>query len=296
MRKQMRRPPRRTPVIPVKSNDDPLPLTLPPGSDFLEHALRPVPPGSRIAWPHPCMHQIEPLLPKPTSYKMMMLRQEKAMFLLLVCRDVFPHQPRFIRRVYLDLGARDYASSVGWFREHYPEGRTFEIHAFEVDPKYRAMGYDKDEKCTFHNAAAWMSYGCIAMASMDNFAGAAYGTTFLPSNKTDVVPFSECERLIPKTKNMIGPIPTVDIAAFMSKTLGLTPSNSFVVLKVDVEGPEWVLMNHLRESGGLRLVKETMIECHWDWHKGPFKGIPLSECHRQQRRLREDGVYAHEWY
>ena len=107
---------------------------------------------------------------------------------------------------------------------------------------------------------------------------------------------AQCQALINIKSGMIGPVPTIDIAHFLSATLGLTAANSFVVMKVDIEGPEWVVMDHLRSAGGLGLVKETMIECHWDTHGGPFKGIPLAECHRQQQRLRDAGVAAHEWY
>ena len=254
------------------------------------------------------MYNIEPFLPKPMSLREINKRQTKlTRFLLQVCKDAFPVQEG-IRRVYIDLGARHYDSSVGYFRRYYPQGKTFEVHAFEVDPKFRRIkldandvespddAYDRDEKVTFHNAAAWTGYGCIAMGGMKGFAGASYGTKFVKSNGTDVLTTAQCAEQIKKQPGMIGPVPTVDIAFFLTKTLGLTPSNSFVVLKVDIEGPEWVIMDHLRSGGALGLIKETMIECHWDTHGGPFKGIPLSECHRQQQRLRDAGVFAHEWY
>jgi hypothetical protein len=242
-----------------------------------------------------CMRLIEPLKPKPTSLNIIYKRMKKQTnFLLGACPSVYSIARR---RVYVDLGARDYDSSVGFFRKFYPQGDTFEVHAFEVDPKYRAMGYDVDKRTTLYTAAAWTGVGCIAMGSSQGFAGASYKMKFVKVNGTlDAPTIPECEALIPKQQDMIGPIPTVDIASFLTKTLGLTGENSFVVLKVDIEGPEWTVMDHLRATGALAVVKETMIECHWDTHGGPFKGIPLSECHRQQQRLRDAGVYAHEWY
>ena len=263
--------------------------------------------GSTL-WPLPCMALIEPFLPKPISLYVINKRQTKlTKFLLYLCEDAFPAQP--FRRVYIDLGARHYHSSVGFFRRYYPQGKTFEVHAFEVDPKFRRIkldgpndvespddSYEKDKTVTFHNVAAWTGYGCIAMGGMKGFAGASYGTTFVKSNDTKVLTTAQCQALINKKPGMIGPVPTIDIAHFLSATLGLTAANSFVVMKVDIEGPEWVVMDHLRSAGALGLVKETMIECHWDTHGGPFKGIPLAECHRQQQRLRDAGVAAHEWY
>ena len=197
----------------------------------------------------------------------------------------------------------------GLFRNHYPQGKTFEIHAFEVDPKFKHIklnkhgfhekpddSYRRDKNTTFHNAAAWTDYGCIAMGGIGAFA-TAFKAKFVSSNTTEMVSPAQCARLMEKQPGKLGPVPTVDMAHFLTKTLGLTASNSFVVLKVDIEGPEWVVMDHLRSAGALvGLVKETMIECHWDHHGGPFKGIPLSECHRQQQRLRDEGVFAHEWF
>ena len=40
------------------------------------------------------------------------------------------------RLIYLDLGANTPDSSVGWFKDHYPRGKEFEIFAWEADPKY----------------------------------------------------------------------------------------------------------------------------------------------------------------
>ena len=75
--------------------------------------------------------------------------------------------------------------------------------------------------------------------------------------------------------------------------------DDFVVLKLDIEGGEWQLLQHLVREGVIPYyIDEIMMECH---AKDPntyailgFKLLP-PECMDLIADLREMGVYAHRW-
>ena len=215
--------------------------------------------------------------------------------LLVKCHMEYPTT---LKHVYIDLGARDYESSVGWFRTMYPRGELFEVHAFEIHKVYEA-GYAKDKNCTFHLAASWTENGCIALGTDSGFASANHKLIFVASESHKVPTLEECNNAIKKEgDNMIGPVPAYDIALYLQKQLaGLTPENSFVVLKMDIEGPEFVLVNHLIKHGLFQgLIKETMVECHWSHHGKSWSTVKECACSNLQEKLRNQTVYAHQWY
>ena len=62
----------------------------------------------------------------------------------------------FGRRLYVDLGARDFGSSIGgWFQSHYPSGKSFAVHAFEAEHAYDES-YQGVTGVHLHHFAGWV--------------------------------------------------------------------------------------------------------------------------------------------
>eukprot|EP00760_Papus_ankaliazontas_P038386 PhM_4_TR9111/c0_g1_i1/m.30750 len=246
--------------------------------------------------PDHCMSKLEPMRRRIKKIREIGQRiRNGTTFLLKHCPEAISPTAR---RVYIDLGAREYDSSIGFFQSYYPESSSFEYHAFEVDANYlAAQQYRDNPRVATYNAAAWSSYGCIQMQVVGGYAGSAHETKFVQSNGTTPLSPAECEQIIPRRPGAIGPVPTYDIAHWMEHTLRLTPSNSFVILKIDIEGGEWDVLRRLVKTGAIRLVKELMVECHYIGHGPAFAHLSIHDCHNLVLELRSRwNVYAHEWY
>lgn len=69
----------------------------------------------------------------------------------------------FGSRIYIDIGANAYASSIGkWFRTRYPEGRSFRVYAFEPDPRFHRSYRERDVQLLPY--AAWVENTTITYA------------------------------------------------------------------------------------------------------------------------------------
>ena len=189
------------------------------------------------------------------------------------------------RRVYLDLGARNFDSSVGWFKTNYPQANTFRIHAFEIEKRYR-----KDYKNTgvnFHN---------VGVHTRDGFM---------------VVKEKEMKHLEHLEQGSFSrQVQTINISRWILETLPSYDPSVFVVVKMDVEGMEHEIIPQLFETGAICAIDELFLECHYtrrgvrNYGQGAIPCDPYNksdlclrrpECVTMLQTLRDSGVYAHEW-
>ena len=182
------------------------------------------------------------------------------------------------RKVFIDLGARSYYSSCKWFRDHYPGGRDFELHGFDVASKW-GYSFQFDKAATFHSAAVWNDTGYVSFTlKHDTFGGRFHRNLF-------------------DAPHDLGRLVTVPAVALADALRMLVTRDDFVVVKMDVEGTEWMLLRHMAETGAFDLVDEILIECHnAEYVPGWPTRHSLADCHRMFNSLRAAGVYAHEWY
>eukprot|EP00746_Dinoflagellata_sp_MGD_P050102 gnl/MRDRNA2_/MRDRNA2_22503_c0_seq1.p1 gnl/MRDRNA2_/MRDRNA2_22503_c0~~gnl/MRDRNA2_/MRDRNA2_22503_c0_seq1.p1 ORF type:complete len:364 (-),score=68.08 gnl/MRDRNA2_/MRDRNA2_22503_c0_seq1:188-1279(-) len=175
----------------------------------------------------------------------------------------------FKRRVYLDLGARDYLSSIGdWFMARYPAARKFKVIAFEAEHLYDESYkiYPGGGKVELHHFAVWIKNGSISWHN--KFISGA----------------GESRR------------PAIDIADFIRRR---TKEDDYLVVKMDIEGAEYTVIPHLIAAGVTHLIDEIFIEVHTERNsccRPPNdKGRHWPDAMRLIQNLRDRGVYAHEW-
>ena len=88
----------------------------------------------------------------------------------------------------------------------------------------------------------------------------------------------------------------IDIADFLKRTVR---EDDFVVVKMDIEGAEYAVVPHLISAGVAPLVDEMFVEVHTDTNtccRPPHDaGRRRPDALRLIQRLRDAGVYAHEW-
>ena len=131
----------------------------------------------------------------------------------------------FERRLYIDLGSRDYTSSIGsWFMNEYPSASTFDIEAFEVSTEYDST-YE-GHGVALHHFAAWMANGTIPWTQFNPKMG---GIAVSDMDPTAVASAAHAGGESATTR------PAIDIAAWLRRVARRT---DYVVLKMDIEGAE----------------------------------------------------------
>lgn len=91
----------------------------------------------------------------------------------------------------------------------------------------------------------------------------------------------------------------IDLVRFLRETVK-PERDDLLVLKIDVEGSEYSLIDHLRAHEMLELIDEVFIEMHFSHPQMNVHGWSTFRKSRDEARellvgLRADGVYAHSW-
>ena len=196
---------------------------------------------------------------------------------------------RFPARVYVDIGANSYTSSVGkWFRTRYPEGNSFRVYAFEPDTRFHRSYRERD--VTLLPFAAWVENTTITWALDRHRAGGGghVATTLGSAGAKRAVLGASAAPGRPLVSHR-----AIDIADFLTRTV---QADDFVVVKMvrppllgrrcvvalcrppaghsgacmlthsrvpqDAEGAEYTLVPHLLQSGAARLIDEMFVEVH----------------------------------
>ena len=181
------------------------------------------------------------------------------------------------QHAYLDLGARDYNSSVALFEQgqlfKIPATVKFRIEAWEVIQSYRET-YRDHPNVNLHHEAVWIRNG---------------NTTF---TNLKMARMSEAEEGESPThidgQQLL--VQTIDFAEYLKSNFKL---EDMVIVKMDVEGAEFQIIPHLIQQEAIRLIDELFVECHY--HEWSGIGGDFQECRKFFAELRQAGVYAHEW-
>jgi len=201
------------------------------------------------------------------------------------------------RRVYIDLGARkfdDPDGMVGMLRL-YPALRDFdEFVAVEAGEGFYEL--PKGEKD--------LSSVLVKKALMDPSRAA----TFRERHRF-------LHNFIGVQQNSTTQPPTIGINDFLRNDLKLKP-NDAVVIKMDVEGSEYDIIDAMLQSGAAPLVDEMMIEVHYDHPKmrrlyrwcspsthgdgyirsaAAWCSKSLEDATELYKSVRREGIYGHHW-
>eukprot|EP01097_Dermamoeba_algensis_P003888 TRINITY_DN2633_c0_g1_i2.p1 TRINITY_DN2633_c0_g1~~TRINITY_DN2633_c0_g1_i2.p1 ORF type:complete len:315 (-),score=77.64 TRINITY_DN2633_c0_g1_i2:188-1102(-) len=160
------------------------------------------------------------LLPNMVDVEQLLAEEAKAL------ESVKKGKFRKPRKILVDVGAAEYDTSLGWFRQHYP--LTFDdIHAFDTE---------KDK------LVVPASLGAEYFVSVRDHSPAEFGLY-------DAPPFCEDNCRV------------YNGSRWMKENL--LPSD-FVVMKIDVEGNEWKLIPFLIKENVFPLVDELFVGIHFD--------------------------------
>ena len=188
------------------------------------------------------------------------------------------------RRVYLDLGANSFTSSILWFLTMYPCDFT-EVHAFEVDKKLLKLPLQS----SFQEDTNLVS---------DNPKSINVNSQFrVPHWMLDRIKIYN--HFVADHDNATSN--AINITRFVKDELKLTTSDA-VVIKMDIEGSEWNILNSwLQDPTMVHIVDELFVEIHYhhpsmsQYSWDIFAGHTREDAARLFAQLRVKGFFTHAW-
>ncbi|CAI5522849.1 unnamed protein product [Closterium sp. Naga37s-1] len=200
-----------------------------------------------------------------------------------------PAMGRRRRRVYLDLGGKEFNSSVLWMLRHYPLDFT-EVHVFEVKKGLFLLPprQEKDDEAQYPEIQTRKRLEKVSV--------------FWRGDEPPPVPNWMADRIhiyndfVDNTDYH----KHVNITRFIKHVLRLTAGDTLVV-KMDVEGKEWdVLPDWLQDPDMPSIVDEIFVEVHYS-HPSVlgFGWRPFNHTREQATQLlvdlRAKGFFVHPW-
>ncbi|KAL7146414.1 hypothetical protein ABFS83_06G039400 [Erythranthe nasuta] len=238
------------------------------------------------------IRNLEPLISKePLEIWEGLGKEEKTIKYLPSMIDLNRKKGRFI---YIDLGAREYDSSIGsWFVKQYPkQNKEFEIYAVEADKAFHKQ-YESRKGITLLPFAAWIKNETVVFGSKP---------IVVKDKVWRMRPFGRIEGQKAQDDELaaVTKVEAFDFVDWLERMVG---PDDFVVVKMDVEGTEIVLIDELVRRGTICLIDELFMECHFDRYVKCCSGERINrfnysynQCYSLFDDLRNMGCVVHQWW
>lgn len=182
-----------------------------------------------------------------------------------------------MKHVYIDLGCYD-GDSVEQFRNWrklaFNPAIEWEIHAFDPNPAFKEE-WDriKDDSTFFYQKAAWVKDGEVLFAIDTETDG--IGSTAMTSKKAVW------------DSGQITSVPCFDFSEWLQQFKGC-----FVVLKMDIEGAEFPILEKMIADNTDEIVGRLMVE----FHANKVSDYTSTDVQNLLAVLRRRGVSVVEWH
>lgn len=161
-----------------------------------------------------------------------------------------------IRKIFIDAGAHA-GESVSAFLDEHPALAGSTVYLFEPNPQYEAVLHEMEShpnyQIIYRSEAVWTKNEELSFYIANDQWG-DYGSTLLAEKKEKL----ELDRPL-KVK-------AIDFAEFLKSTVA---ADDYVVVKMDIEGAEYRVIEHLIRTGTINLLNELWVE----WHDSFFPDI-----------------------
>lgn len=180
-------------------------------------------------------------------------------------------------KIFLDLGSHRGQTVEAFYDKQLVEDTDgFEIYCFE--PQDFAKDWDKLSdiypNIMFMKCAAWIYDGDIEMSVVNNGIDpdSSISTTIYKRN----LKYKDGKK---------ESVPCIDFAKW------LTQFNGEIYLKINIEGAEFELLEHLLKTGEIKRIKKVFIE----WHDTKVEPVMTEQKNDLIRRIKEAGVEYTNW-
>ena len=144
-----------------------------------------------------------------------------------------------MKKVLLDCGANQ-GQSYEWFMKNRDDSDEYEVHCFEPVPSFKH--HFENKNLTFHSDAIWVEDGTI-----DFYEKGGLSSTLYP-NKIDNQ--GKGTRVI---------VSCIDFSKFIKDNFKLS---EYIIVKMDIEGAEYKVIEKMLEKGIFEYVDEFYVEFH----------------------------------
>lgn len=166
-----------------------------------------------------------------------------------------------MKKVFIDLGAHN-GCSVRQFYDNWEDASEYEVHSFEPDP-----GRFSQLKETFKELKVkGLAYKAAAHVSNDR----RFFDGWMLSN------------IVKK-----GGVPCLDISSIIKENW---TADDYIVLKFDIEGVEYDLIDKMDKDGTLAMINKVYGEVH-----GPKKGYSIAQNNKLLDTLEKHGLKCGQW-
>ena len=144
------------------------------------------------------------------------------------------------RYIFLDCGA-NVGQSIDLFRNKYPYANKYEIYSFEPNPQ--CVKYFEHKNVEFFNTAVW-----IRNEELDFYLG-------------DIQSSSICKNKTTGRLDVKHPIKVsgMDFSQFVIDNFC---KDDYIVLKMDIEGAEYAVLNKMLTDGSMKYIDVLYVELH----------------------------------
>jgi len=161
-----------------------------------------------------------------------------------------------VKKIFIDAGANT-GQSFKTFVKNYPDAKEYKIYAFEPSASERISRKIKGNCQQVKRKGHDIEHIRAAVGTTDGFIdfydlGSESSTTEF-SKLAGRDNFSK--RLLEKSKRKVT---CIDLARFINSF----PEDTYIILKMDIEGGEYELVPHLHTAGALKKVNKLYIELH----------------------------------
>ena len=180
-----------------------------------------------------------------------------------------------IRRIFIDGGAH-VGESVRYFYKLYKSvhGDEYEVYSFEPNPDLWEL--IEKEKTILHKEAMWDKDG------ETDFWLSQYhseGGTMLTKKVTGKVDYNNPIK-----------VKTIDFSKWLQENFS---KDDYIVLKLDIEGAEYTVLDKMYNDGTLAWINEFWGEFH---HPHRVQSLDKGAHEKMQKQLDEVGLKFHEWH
>lgn len=148
------------------------------------------------------------------------------------------------RKIFIDGGAH-FGESLKLFKEKYSDCSEYEIHMFEPHPDFLNDASSIDSNCIIHKKAMWITDGLL-----DFYKGWDLSGSLMRSKTTGNL-----------DKDNPIKVESVDISSWILNTFN---EDDHIVLKLDIEGAEYDVLEKIISTGAIKYIKTLYIEFHQD--------------------------------
>jgi len=176
-----------------------------------------------------------------------------------------------MRNVFIDCGGHQ-ATSIQFFRRVYPEAEKYRIYSFEANPNF-AEFYKPFSDVTYCKAAVWIEDGHILFYNNNG------GASSVIEGKAKLGGFQEAGVAVP----------CFDFSKWLKSNFSV---DDYIILKMDIEGAEYAVLEKMFGDGTLAYIDKLFIE----WHCAKTGGDVSIERHlRVLENVVDSGLVPYKW-